>query len=124
MAEGVETMATRRTTEPEPNRRRRPPARTPEARENQLILQAMDLAEKQIQAGTVSAQVLSHYVRLGSSREKLEQERLRHENEVLVAKAEQMASAKKTEEMYKEALGAMRAYSGQDPLDSEEGYED
>jgi hypothetical protein len=95
------------------DRPRRPPGTTPEARENQLISAAVDLAEKQILEGTASSQVISHYLKLGSSREKLEQERIRHENELLTAKAEMMASQKRVEELYGKALDAMRAYSGQ-----------
>lgn len=98
---------------------KRRPATTPEGRENQLISLAVDLAEKQIKEGTVSSQVLTHYLKLGSSREKLEQERLRRENHLLAAKAEAMASAKRVEELYGKALNAMRTYAGQDPVDLE-----
>lgn len=98
---------------------KRRPATTPEGRENQLISLAVDLAEKQIKEGTVSSQVLTHYLKLGSSREKLEQERLRRENHLLEAKAEAMASAKRVEELYGKALNAMRTYAGQDPVDLE-----
>ena len=111
-------MATRRkdTKETHPKRR---PATTPEARENQLIALAVDLTEKQLREGTASSQVISHYLKLGSSREKLEQERLKKENHLLEVKAEAMASAKRVEELYGKALNAMRAYAGQDPMDLE-----
>jgi hypothetical protein len=68
-------MVTRRINEPKIPVTRRRPATTPEARENQLISQAVDLAEKQMLEGSASAQVISHFLKLGSSREKLEQER-------------------------------------------------
>jgi len=93
--------------------RRGRPATTPENRENQLISLATDLAEKQMQEGTASAQVISHYLKLGSTREKLEQERLSRENLLLGAKADQLASAKRIEELYETALNAMRSYAGQ-----------
>ena len=105
-------MPTRRKTE-EPSTPRRPPATTPEARENQLVALAVDLAEKQLADGTASSQVISHYLKLGSSREKLEQERLTHENGFLQAKIEAMASAKRVEELYEAALGAMKSYAGE-----------
>lgn len=89
------------------------PATSPEARENQLVSLAVDLAEKQLSEGTASSQVITHYLKLGSTRESLEQQRLAKENELLQAKVEQMASTKRIEELYEEALGAMRAYSGQ-----------
>lgn len=95
---------------------RRPPAKTPEARENQLIAAAVDLAEKQIQAGTASAQVITHYLKLASSREKLEQEKLEMQIELDRAKADAMGSEKKIEELYTEAMHAMRTYSGQEEI--------
>jgi hypothetical protein len=117
-------MAARRTNAPEVTGTRRRPATTPEARENQLIAQAVDLAEKQIGDGTASAQVISHFLKLGSSREKLEQQRLGLENNLLVVKAETLASQARVEELYKDALNAMRAYTGQDPLEAPEEYDD
>lgn len=106
-------------------RTKRPPATTPEGRENQLISKAVDLAEKQLEDGTASAQVISHYLKLGSSREKLEQERLSHENRLLVAKREAMASAQRVEQLYEGAINAMRKYAGQDPLpDTQDEDED
>ena len=58
------------------------PALTPEARENQLISLAVDLAEKQLQEGTASSQVITHYLKLGSMRERLEREKLEEENKI------------------------------------------
>ena len=98
---------------PRGRRPSRPPATTPEGRENQLVSMAVDLAEEQLAMGTASAQVITHYLKLGTTREKLEQERLRGENDLLRAKVESLASQAKTEEMYREALKAMRSYAGQ-----------
>lgn len=94
------------------NRSKRPPAKTPEARENQLIALAVDLAEKQLMEGTASTQVITHYLKLGSTKERLEKEKLQKENELLRAKTESLQSAKRVEELYKNALDAMRTYSG------------
>ena len=94
-------------------KQRRPPALTEEGRENQLVSLAVDLAEQQLADGTATAQVITHYLKLGSTREKLEQERLQNENELLRSKVEHMASARRIEELYAEALNAMRTYSGQ-----------
>lgn len=109
-------MANRRRTEPDP-RPRRPPATTPEGRENQLIASAVDLAEKQLQEGTATSQVITHYLKLGSTRERLEQERLERENELLQVKIEAMASAKRVEELYEAALSAMKSYAGHETMD-------
>lgn len=92
----------------------RRPATSEEGREAQLVSLAIDLAEKQLSEGTASSQVMTHYLKLGSTREKLEQERLQNENELLKSKVEALASAKRVEELYAEALNAMRTYSGQD----------
>jgi len=74
--------------------------------------------------GTASSQVITQFLKLGSSREKVEQEKLRHENALLATKKEIMESQKAVEELYTEALNAMRAYSGQAPLSQEPAYED
>lgn len=108
-------MAPRRQTS-----RRGRPASTPEGRENQLISKAVDLAERQLEEGTASAQVISYYLKLGSSRERLEQERLSKENVLLQAKAEQLESQKRVEELYADALSAMRSYNGQETVDEYE----
>lgn len=94
------------------------PALTPEARENQLISLAVDLAEQQLRDGTASSQVISHYLKLGSTKASLEKEKLERENELLKAKTENLESAKRVEELYKNALDAMRNYNGMgDPDD-------
>lgn len=103
-------------------RRRRPPATTPEARENQLIAASYDLAEKQISDGTASAQIITHFLKMGTQRERLERAKIEQENLVLKAKVEAMASSARVEEMYGKALNAMRAYSGQS-VDEEDDYE-
>lgn len=92
--------------------RRRPPAMTQEGRENQLIALAEKLAEDQLYNGTASSQVITHYLKLATTREKLEKEKLTRENELLRAKSEAIASAQRVEDLYKQALDAMRAYGG------------
>lgn len=118
-------MATQRTNHPNASTARQRPVTTPEARENQLIAAAVDLAAKQIADGTASAQVITHFLKLGSSREKLEQERLAMEVELGKAKKESMESVARTEELMKEALNAFRSYSGTAQEDQDDDrYED
>ncbi len=93
------------------------PALSPEARENQMISLAVDLAERQLQEGTASSQVITHYLKLGSTRERLERERLEEENKLLKARTEQLQSMKRVEELYEEAIKAMRNYGGQGEQD-------
>ena len=96
------------------------PALSPEARENQLVSLAVDLAEKQLMEGTASSQVITHYLKLASSKEKLELEKMRKEIEMTEAKTQNLQSAKRVEELYANALKAMRDYSG----DGGVNYED
>jgi hypothetical protein len=117
-------MVSRRKEEPTSQTSSRRPATTPEARENQLIAYAEDLAAKQLQEGTASAQVITHYLKLGSSREKLEQERLRQEVGLLQIKAETIASQQRIEELYVEAIAAMRSYAGHAPEPSGDDYDE
>lgn len=102
--------AKRRRTEPETPRPK--PATTPEGREGQMVSLAIDLAENQIRDGSASSQVITHFLKLGSTRERLEQERLDHENELTRVKIAQIESQHRIEELYTEAIKAMRTYSG------------
>lgn len=99
--------------EPIPKKRRR--ATTPQGRENQLIALAYDVVETQMIDGNASAMVLTHWLKLGTTKAKLEEEKLRKENILLQARAEALDSQKNTDELYKEALAAMKSYQGQDP---------
>lgn len=104
--------------------RRHRPSVTVEGREAQLVSLAMDVAERQMLEGTASSQVITHFLKLGSTRETLEQARLERENLLLDAKVETMASQARTEELYTKALEAMRSYSGGEPVDFEDDYYD
>ena len=103
----------------EPVRTRRP-ALTPEARENQMISLAVDLAEKQLMEGTASSQVITHYLKLGSTKERIEMEILEQQKELMKAKTEALQSAKRIEELYKDAISAFREYNGQGVRDEED----
>ena len=109
-------MASKRV-KPESQKPRRPPAATPEAREKQMIALAVDVAEQQMREGTASQQVLALYLKLGSTREKLEQARLMREVDLLEKKVEGMDSAKRVEELYDKAIHAMRSYAGDESPD-------
>lgn len=87
---------------------------TPKARENQMISLAVDLAEKQLIEGTASSQVITHFLKLATEKERLEREKLEEENKLLKAKTESIESQKRIEEMYAQALNAMKRYAGQD----------
>jgi len=96
----------------EPVKKRMAPARTLEARENQLISMAMDLAEKQLREGTASSQIITEFIRRGSTKERIEKDILSEQKELLNAKTDALKSAKNVEELYEDAIRAMRMYSG------------
>lgn len=95
------------------------PALTPEARENQLIYLATNLAEQQLRDGTASSQVITHYLKLGSSKERIEKEILEKQKDLITAKTEALQSSKRIEELYENAIKAMRDYSGNGNLEDE-----
>lgn len=89
-----------------------PPAATPEERENQMISLAVNLAEQQLREGTASSQVITHYLKLATTRERLEEEKLRHETAMLEAKREALQSSGEVKQLMDNALAAFRSYSG------------
>lgn len=109
-------MAKFKTSEPVKKIR---PALTPEARENQMISLAVDLAEKQLQEGTASSQVITHYLKLGSMRERLEREKLEEENKLLRARTKSIEEAADMKDLYEKAIKAMQRYSGNGDDDEE-----
>lgn len=114
--EAVRMKKAKTVTSSESSRKMRP-ALSPEARENQLVSLAVDLAEKQLRDGTASSQVITHYLKLGSTKEKIEKEILEKQKDLIEAKTQSLQSAQRIEELYKNALDAMRKYSGQGDLD-------
>jgi DNA-binding ferritin-like protein len=103
---------------------RRKPASTPDGRESQMIELADQLAERQLIEGTASAQVITHFLKLGSSRERMEQEKLALETKLVEAKTQQIADQQRSAEMFAEAIQAMRAYQGGvTPPDTSESFE-
>lgn len=100
------------------------PALSPEAEENQLISLAVDLVKQRLINGTASSQETTHFLKLGSMKNRLEMEKLQEENKLLKAKTEALQSQKRVEELYSKALDAMRSYAGQGDIDGDEDDED
>ena len=100
---------------------RRAPAQNPEDREQQMINLAVNYAEQQMLNGTASSQIVTHFLKLATAKERLEREKLESENLLLKAKSEQLKDAKTQGEMYAKALNAMRSYvGGGEPTDDDE----
>lgn len=95
------------------------PAQTVEARENQLISLAVDLAQKRLLDGTASSQVVTHFLKLGSTKERLEKEMMVEKKKLLKSKTEAIEAQKRVEELYAEALNAMKIYSGREEFDDD-----
>lgn len=110
------------STSGKPKNRR--PAITPEARENQMIALAMDLVEQRLIDGTASSQETTHFLKLASSRSRLEQEMLEKQKDLISAKTEAIHAEKERENLFKEAIAAMKRYSGHggDPDDEPDEY--
>lgn len=89
-----------------------PPALSPEAREAQLANLAVNLAEQQLRDGTASTQVITHFLRIASTEQQRKMEKLEEENKLLRAKTESLQSAARTEELFADAIAAMKLYSG------------
>ena len=102
------------------SKRRIRPAISPEAREKQMISLAVDLAEQQLMDGTASSQVITHFLKLGTQKERIEQEILEKQKELITAKTEALQSQKRVEELYADALAAMRSYQGATAVDEED----
>lgn len=113
---------TKATQQPSSTNRQMRPALTPEAEENQLISLATDLVKKRLIEGTASSQEVTHFLKLGSMKNRLEMEKLREENKLLIAKTEALQSSKNIEKLYSEAISAMRRYSGQGGSEEDDEY--
>lgn len=103
----------------ETDKPRRKPATTPEGRETELASLAHDLAEQQMRDGTASSQVITHFLKSGSTRESLEQRRLEREIALADAKIKELESRERIEELYKSAMDAMRSYTGSETHESD-----
>lgn len=91
---------------------KKPPARTLDAREKEVVSLAVDLAEQQLRDGTASPSVITHYLKLGTTSYQLELEKLKHENELLQAKTDNIRSLGRMEDLYAEAIESLRRYQG------------
>lgn len=107
---------------PETKRTRRR-ALSPEAQEQQMISLAMDLAEQQLRDGTASAQVITHYLKLGSSKEKKDLEKAEAEISLMKARIASLEREERIEELFKDALDSFKVYSGQTVTAEDEGVE-
>lgn len=103
--------------------RKRPPARTPEAKEKEMIGLAVDLAEQKLRDGTAPTQVIVHYLKLATERERLERDWIEKKTELVGAQIDSLESTKHIEELYSEAISAMRIYSGNQPQEDYDEYE-
>lgn len=105
-------------------RRGRTPGESLEARENRLILLATNLVEKRLEEGTASSQEVTHFLKLGTTRERLEQERIRNENALSQAKKASLEAEQRRDDIYEKALAAFRSYVSTSTRDDYDDYDD
>ena len=105
-----------------PSKPRMAPATTPEGREQQMVSLAFDLAQAQLEDGTASAQVITHFLKFGSSQNALEKEKLRKENLLMQARVDQISASAQNSELYQEAINMMKIYTGEELEDDQDGY--
>ena len=87
-------------------------ASTPEGRENEMIMLAYQEVERRIRDHTATSQELCHFLKMGSEKERLEREKLEVEMELQRVRADSIESGKHMEELYNNAISAMKLYSG------------
>lgn len=106
--------------------RRSAPALSSEAREQELINDALNLAAKQMREGTASSQVITHFLKLGTERERTERELLKLNKELVKAKTEALEASRRNQEMFENAIRAMGVYNGDEEDDEydDDDYED
>lgn len=95
---------------------------TPEARENQMISLAMDLAEQQLRDGTASSQLITEFVKRGSTKAQIEKELLEKQRDLAAAKAESIKAADRLEELLPKVMKAMGRYRGDDEEEFDDEY--
>lgn len=115
-------MAKVKATNPSGSVRKQRPAMSPDEREKQMISLAVNLAEKQLMDGTASSQIITHYLKLATEKERLEREILSKQVELVSAKTDDIKSRKSNEELYKKAIAAMKEYNGFGDSDDEYDY--
>lgn len=86
------------------------PSSDPKSREQQLVNQAMNLAEKQLLDGTAAPSVINHFLKIGSTREFIERDILEKQAQLIEAKASTIAKDREAGEVAKAAIEAMRNY--------------
>lgn len=97
--------------------------RTPEGRENRLISMAMDLVEERMRNGTATAQEVTHFLKLGSMKSRIEAEKLELEKELVKAKTENLNAQQEMTRMFSDAMAAMKKYRGEEE-DEEDDYDE
>lgn len=105
-------------------KRKELPARTPEARENQLINLAVDETERRLRNGTASSQLITVLLKLATTKTQLELEKLRSDISLQQAKQQEIKEKSSNNELYSKALAAFKNYKGDtsDDIYDEEEY--
>lgn len=107
MAKSTDSSASKKGTT-----KKRVPFKTKEAREQHLENLAFNLAEEKLLNGTASSQIICHFLSLSSQKAELEREKLKADTKLQMAKVSSIESQKEINELYENAIKAMRVYQG------------
>lgn len=93
-------------------KRKQAAAKTPEARENQLINLAVEETERRLLNGSASSQIITTLLKLATTKAQLELEKLRSDIALQQAKEQEIADKASNSDLYAKALEAFRTYKG------------
>lgn len=86
--------------------------KTSEGLESYLINLAMMKAKEMMENGTAPAQIISHFLKLGTEKARFEREKLKADTQLALSKAERLEAQQRSEEVAARALEAFKRYAG------------
>lgn len=98
------------------------PARSDDERERQMINLSYDLAEARMRSGIATSAEICHFLKLGSTRAKYEQEELQENIKLLKAKTDDISEGKRASAQFDELMKVLKQYGGYE--DDDEFSED
>lgn len=100
------------------------PAKSPEARENQMIAKAVKEVERRLDDGSISSQLLTVLLKLATTKYQLELEKLRSDIDLQHSKVQEIEDKSTSSDKYAAALAAFKSYKGDSEDEDDEYYED
>lgn len=101
------------------------PARSDDERERQMINLSYDLAEARMRSGIATSAEICHFLKLGSTRAKYEQEELQENIKLLKAKTDDISEGKRAVAQFDELMKVLKQYGGYEDdgeFEEEDGF--